>query len=178
MNFPSNAIFPLPEYKEELFKLASHFNDRLDIRGAIWKACYEPILDSYQIQQVLDPLESVSQKLGSEVKAVLQTLFKRSVATVDHMDPKINFKLKKENPEQYNSYLRDRNSNLVVACRECNIKKGGSPLRLFVANKGHSVVYHFREYLKRAKEICRAKNIKYSTYEVAANFEKLTDREL
>lgn len=178
MKIPSNAIFPLPEYKEELYGLASHFNDRLDIRGAIWKACYAPIVDCYQVQQVLAPLESVSQKLGSEVKAVLQTLFKRSVATVDHMDPKINFKLKKENPEQYNSYLRDRSSNLVVACKECNIKKGGSPLRLFVANKGPSVVFHFREYLKRAKTICSIKNIKYSTYEVAANFKKLTDREL
>ena len=170
-------MFPIFNLKDFLIEHTTQFKDRKEINDAVWDTCYEPLLDEYQLQKILTPIDSVTEKLGSGLKAMFQTIFKRSVATIEHLDPKLKYVSTKENPNQYNNYLANRKANLVVACHECNIRKKATDLRLWVANIP-STITHFKEYLKYAKNLQKTKDFKYNVYEVAAQFKKLTGKDL
>ena len=83
---------------------------------------------------------------------MFQSLFKRSVATIEHLDPKLKYASPKENPDQYKRYLGNRSANLAVACHECNIRKKATDLRLWISNIPSSIT-HFKNYLKYVKDL-------------------------
>lgn len=177
--FKPNGVeeFPLYEYKLAVIEHTKRFKDRKALNDAVWKAGYESFLDKYHLQKTLVPIESVAQKLGSALKAVAQTIFKHSVATIEHLDPKFKYSSPKSNPDLYKRYLGNRNANLVVACRECNVKKKTTDLRLWVAGSP-SIISNFKSFLKYSRDIQKTQNLRYNVYEVATQFKKLTGRDI
>ena len=170
-------FFPALKFKDFLIEQTASFKDRKELNDAVWDTCYEPIIDRYQLQKILTPIEAVADKLNSGLKAMFQSLFKRSVATIEHLDPKLKYASPKENPDQYKRYLGNRSANLAVACHECNIRKKATDLRLWISNIPSSIT-HFKNYLKYVKDLQKTKDLKYNPYEVAAQFKALTNKDL
>lgn len=176
--FSLNDKFPLVEYRNQLKANTDRFcNWRYKLRDEIWQVAYNKFQDLYLVQETLAPAPKVIEKATSPLKAILKLMFQKSVATVEHLDPRSKYFFQKEDPEQYKKYMADRQTNLVVACADCNKKKLGIDLKVW-ASRNPVILKNFAKYLKHIKELQKTRDIKYNVYEVASHFEKLSGKEL
>lgn len=176
-NARKSQTFPLEEYRGKLKALTERFCDRYEIRDEIWNAAYIPFKDIYVLQRIINLDSQLIPKVDSKLKIILQTIFKSSTATIEHLDPQRKYASSKDKPNLYQNSLKDKSNNLVVACNECNYTKRGKELHTWVA-RNPDIINNFSSYLKRIKNSFNPVDIKYNIYEVARHFEKLTGREL
>lgn len=174
LNLRPDTIFPIDEYHEMLLELTKVLKGELMLK--VWDNAYPPVIEAYSLQLPLIPMQTVLYKGKSTMKIMAETIFNRSLATVDHLDPKYKYS-KRRREEGTNQFPENKNRNLVVMCRDCNSKKSSTSLNHWV--KSHpEMIKNMEKYIKQVKQLRKdkviGKSFDYYPYEVAAQFAKFT----
>ncbi len=174
LNLRPETLFPMDDYHDILLEMTSSF--RPQITDAVWDSAYTDVVLNYSCQLPVIPLKSVVEKGKSPLKIMAETIFNRSLATVDHLDPKSRYN-KNRNNNNYKKLPENKMENLVVMCKDCNSKKSNTSLNHWL--KSHpEMARNMEKYIRQIKQLRKdkiiGKEFEYYPYEVAARFARLT----
>lgn len=139
-----SELFRYDEYDE----LVSDTLNRMTspYKKTLIKISKRNIKELYLKDALVSPPPLVVEKTGSQAKAMIQNIFKLSVLTVDHINPKSNGG-------------KDDYANKVGYCKDCNNAKSGMVFPAWVALRPE-ININLPRHLKKIAEIIKKERIK------------------
>lgn len=174
-----NSIYKIDFYKKCIERFIKSFETDVEKQNELRELLYTPIKKKVAIQKFLYSEEKIVFHSGSIINAILDRIISHSVATIDHLNPRNNYKTEKY--QLYQNAQSNKQHNLVVMCKECNLQKDSMDLKTWI-NKKPEVLTNIRKYLAQVQEFIRLGKLDshFLLYPrgVIAQIKKLTGLEL
>ena len=138
-------------YKKEFEKMIQQFTDNPKLYDIMTNEVFVPTRTAYSVHRMLFPSNDVIMKVGSIPKIMAENIIARSLATIDHLVPKILYR-EMDGPIQFTKFQSNRKCNLVVMCKECNSNKGAKDLEIWM-NENPNMKENLQKYLTQVENL-------------------------
>ena len=139
-----DEMFRYEEYNDLVSKILNRMSS--PNKKILIKFAKRNIKELYMRDAIVYPPPIVVEKTGSKAKAMMQNIFKLSVLTVDHINPRSNAGV-------------DEYANKVGYCKDCNTAKDGILFPSWFAMHPE-IKQNLPKHLTKIAEIIKRENIK------------------